>query len=513
MDNKGSVEKIDLEELIKDFQIKDLTTFSHYLIEIWRDLARRSSDQSKGIEKLTFSKYYELPGIISDRLFSVFDKNGNGFLDPKEFIEGMTILFSETYKPLASFIFKFYDFDKDGLISKEDVRVVLSYVPLQKKYSKSKMKFEQNEFQDRVESQNELYELLKVAFDKKEKLSESQFMEVVENVNSDIFIFILMFLLEKRPFSDETVKVFVKNQQKVEDLGTVCKTPKVESQKIASPSLKSKFVSPTLRKKTLNIGGDKNILSMYAGGNKKKDLGFLQKDQEKDLSKAKSILGAFTPLNPNASATTTTTSSKQDESKAKQPRRRLRKLLDNLEDTAPSDSGFAFGKVKHVDNEVKNDIDSDNEEDETPPLVKHEGYMYKITHSKKLKKVYFKLIGRDFYYFKNKDDPVHKGMHNLSGIYVTPSDPVVIEEKQFYNFSILYPKKARTYYIESEEECKEWLAKLNLAINFKSLLDQYEIKEKAGKGKFGLVKLAKHKETGRQVAIKIMSKKICLFKI
>ena len=71
---------------------------------------------------------------------------------------------------------------------------------------------------------------------------------------------------------------------------------------------------------------------MYAGGNKKKDLGFLQKDQEKDLSKAKSILGAFTPLNPNASATTTATSSfKQDESKAKQPRRRLRKLLDNLE--------------------------------------------------------------------------------------------------------------------------------------------------------------------------------------
>ena len=141
MDNKQQIEKIDLSELIKDFQIKDLNTFSHYLIEIWKDLARRSSDQSKGIEKLTFSSYYELPGIINDRLFSVFDKNKNGFLDPKEFIEGMTILFSESFTPLANFIFTFYDFDKDGYISKEDVRVVLSYVPLQKKYSKYKMKY------------------------------------------------------------------------------------------------------------------------------------------------------------------------------------------------------------------------------------------------------------------------------------------------------------------------------------------------------------------------------------
>ena len=151
MENKQAIEKIDLEELIKDFQIKDLSTFSHYLIEIWRDLAHRSSDPPKGIEKLTFSHYYELPGIINDRLFSVFDKSKNGYLDPKEFIEGMNTLFSESFNSLANFIFKFYDFDRDGYITKEDVRVVLSYVPLQKKYTKGTMKFEQEDFKDRVE--------------------------------------------------------------------------------------------------------------------------------------------------------------------------------------------------------------------------------------------------------------------------------------------------------------------------------------------------------------------------
>jgi len=39
-----------------------------------------------------------------------------------------------------------------------------------------------------------------------------------------------------------------------------------------------------------------------------------------------------------------------------------------------------------------------------------------------------------------------------------------------------------------------------------NLTDLYEIKDKLGNGKFGLVKLGKHKETGRLVAIKIMKK-------
>jgi serine/threonine protein kinase len=39
------------------------------------------------------------------------------------------------------------------------------------------------------------------------------------------------------------------------------------------------------------------------------------------------------------------------------------------------------------------------------------------------------------------------------------------------------------------------------------LTDFYEVKEPLGKGKFGLVKSAIHKKTGKTVAVKIMSKK------
>jgi len=44
-------------------------------------------------------------------------------------------------------------------------------------------------------------------------------------------------------------------------------------------------------------------------------------------------------------------------------------------------------------------------------------------------------------------------------------------------------------------------------INQTNLFDFYEIKETLGKGKFGLVKAAIHKKTGKSVAIKVMSKK------
>ena len=482
MERSQSIEKVDLVDLIKDFQIKDLSTFSRYLIEIWKDLAVRSSTGGKGITKLTFINYYDLPGIISDRLFSVFDKNHNDYLAPKEFIEGMNILFSESFHSLAEFIFKFYDFDHDGKITKEDVRVVLSYVPLQKKFSKNKMIFEQNEYKDRVESQDELFNILNSAFGSKEQLSKDEFINVVENVNSDIFIFILMFLLEKRPFSDETIKVFIQNKEKADRKMNECLTPQVESHhKIASPSLKSKLISPTLKKRTLELGS-KNILSLYSG--KGTQLSTFGKKTEPKLTESDSLF------------------------KKKNPHRKLRKMFENFEDPNSFNKSkeFAFGKV-NSDSSAKDIDDDDINETQAPPLVTHEGYMYKITHSKKLKILFFKLVGKDIYYYSKKEDTAYKGMHNLSGIYINQAEPVLIDGKKYFTFSILYPKKTRTYYLEKEEEYNEWIKKINLAINFKSLLDQYEIENKLGKGKFGLVKLAKHKETGRLVAIKIMAKK------
>jgi Ca2+-binding EF-hand superfamily protein len=57
----------------------------------------------------------------------------------------MKMLFSDTYENHVKFIFDFYDFDKDGKISREDIQIVLSYIPLnstKERLSGYKLKFE-----------------------------------------------------------------------------------------------------------------------------------------------------------------------------------------------------------------------------------------------------------------------------------------------------------------------------------------------------------------------------------
>ena len=83
MDSKISIEteKIDLEELISSFKVQDKSVFKLYLKDVWTDLTQRNNEKNvSGISKITFSSYYNLPGIINDRLFNVIDENKTGYL-------------------------------------------------------------------------------------------------------------------------------------------------------------------------------------------------------------------------------------------------------------------------------------------------------------------------------------------------------------------------------------------------------------------------------------------------
>jgi len=68
-------------------------------------------------------------------------------------------------------------------------------------------------------------------------------------------------------------------------------------------------------------------------------------------------------------------------------------------------------------------------------------------------------------------------------------------------------KKTRIYYVDTEENLKKWVSAIKKATGYSDLNDIYEVGDKLGNGKFGLVRLGTHKESGRKVAIKIMKKK------
>ena len=71
-----------------------------------------------------------------------------------------------------------------------------------------------------------------------------------------------------------------------------------------------------------------------------------------------------------------------------------------------------------------------------------------------MKEVYFRLVGKDLYYYKNKEDTKHKGIHNLSGVFVKEGEDMIINGKKFYTIAIVFQQKEKLYYFDNEETRK-----------------------------------------------------------
>ena len=557
MIEKEEIERINLNDITNEYEVKNVEAFTQYLKQVWKDLkSHTDEDTSKGIDKLTFQKYYELPGLISERLFSVFDSNNKGYLSLQDFTDNMIILFSSDLDNLLQFIFQFYDFDKDDKITKEDVRMVLSYVPIYKKVKKHEnkgLKFDTDDYNDRLNSQKELHYKLDIIFGEKDYMYSSEFSDIIKNRNSDIFLFILIFLYERRPFSLETVK----------NLENIKKSPKFSPKKkdnlIASPNLNSNFIvsqtlqkSPALKNSSL---AQKNNNLMYKN---MKYLGLLsgrnlQPKQENNINLDKKENMTFSLKIPTVSPEKNEIKDEKennninekkeslelDEKDQKKPTRKQLKYFseknkinedkkyydENEEEEEIMNFSFArpfegrdilINKEKDIKEKV---IDTDDEnEDEDNNEIKEEnkiennkeeiteGYLYKIQDNK-MKKIYFRLICKDLYFYKSKDTKKHKGMHNLSGVYINDEGIVTINDKKLYCFNIIFPSKERKYYLQNESEYIKWVESIRKVVHYSNINNIYEIKKTVGKGKFGQVKLGIHKESGKQVAIKIINKK------
>lgn len=118
----------------------------------------------------------------------------------------MLTLFSKDYSKLTTFIFKLYDFDNTGIISKEDVRTIMSHVTLVHNDSSQQksFKFEKETFEDRIESQEELHNLIDKCFKNEESIDYTNFLKIIEEIDSNIFLTLFTFILENKPFSLKT---------------------------------------------------------------------------------------------------------------------------------------------------------------------------------------------------------------------------------------------------------------------------------------------------------------------
>ena len=200
------VSKVDLEKLIQKFRPSNPEALEAYLEDVWKDLSERDAKKGIGITKTVFAGYYNLPIIINERLFKVLDINDHSSLSEEDFVQGMLNLFLGDYKSLVKIMFNMYDYNRDGKISRKDVKIVFTYIPLKPNeiYQRYKIKYEGDNINDRKESMNEINHTLDKIFEE-DFIDEDYFKYSIENINSDLFIFLLVFLYEKRPFNDDTI--------------------------------------------------------------------------------------------------------------------------------------------------------------------------------------------------------------------------------------------------------------------------------------------------------------------
>lgn len=127
----------------------------------------------------------------------------------------------------------------------------------------------------------------------------------------------------------------------------------------------------------------------------------------------------------------------------------------------------------------------------------------------KLKRYWYCLLGKELYVYKSKKEEKHKSMHSLVGVFIKDEVEEQLDSTTILHpFKLIFPAgKARSYYLLTKEDKEKWMNAIKKVIGYSNLFDFYDIKETLGKGKFGLVKSAVHKKSGKKVAVKIMSKK------
>ena len=532
--------------------------FKKYLIEVFNDLiSSENKENKKFMTKIDFYDYIKLPIFISEKLFISFTKSSNQELYEEEFVDQFYKLYMGSFEETINIIFNLLDFDKDGKIKKEDVKIILNYLPLNEENEEKGEKYNLDIiYEIQMKRLEEIDTIVNEVFIKNcGEMNLEKFIEIVTKKNSSIFLQILCFLYEQIPFSKNNIEAFkikYNNEMKEDDFGQISqsfirKKQKSNSIKIKAPKLSTLISTKGIFLKKFQVGKfslDESVKNVPI---------FLSSDKNNDKISLDTTIESeenisFNSSKPNSSKFLNLTNKIDNYNNSEEElnikniniypynknndiinlnnenyiRKKSKKILYDKNANIKKLSYFHINIYnKNIDkqlaiNENKDETENNNSKIETKILkqinkdINYENWIYKKSENGKLTKLYLVLVKKDIYYYKSEKKNFFVGMNNLSGCLVEESpEKEIIDGNEYYSFVIYYKNILKTikYYTNSEEIYKEIISRIKKSIGFVKFSDLYEIKEEIGKGKFGLVNLGIQKETGQKVAIKILNKK------
>ena len=100
----------------------------------------------------------------------------------------------------------------------------------------------------------------------------------------------------------------------------------------------------------------------------------------------------------------------------------------------------------------------------------------------------------------------HEGLYMLVDVdIVTEPEELFQDELKLYPFTLVFRHKSRTFYLIKESERDQWVKVLKEVIGQNDLKEFYDSGDVIGKGKFGVVKKAIDRKSGKTVAVKIIN--------
>ena len=492
---------IDFSEIKKIISVENEELFLIYLKEIFKDLSdRNEANRKNGIMKIIFFDYLKLPMFISEKVFTVFDEDKDGFLNSKEFILGMNKLYNGSYQDTIKLIFDILDFNHDGYIEKDDAKMILSLLPL--KTDKSKI-----EYKYQMQSLEEITTIINNTFGKSKKLNFEQFKNTVENHQSDIFIQIICFLYQKKPFTETNINVLKSSKKSVPN--DLLQTPQLKNKESCGNIL---LPSPLM-----NIS--LSPASIFLKSNAIKTPFSLSESTEIEEESEPAISG-FNGMIRYHNRNIPKQESNEGEDENNNDVNKILKNSDNVYNSpsiylkrhkskvvAPFSLGSPSPLInKKSSKKVIPTMSLDDGSNKEGNKVTYENYIYKVSQNKKLKKYYLVLINKDIFYYKTEEKKEVLGMHNLSGCFVKENGSKNINNKIYYCFTLVFPAKERSFYCSSKEIYDNFNSALKEAFGYLNFFDYYEMLDDLGEGIFGSVKLGVEKKTKERVAIKIIKK-------
>ena len=553
--DKINSEFITFELIQESLGLKNQALFKKYLQEVFVDLStKKEKSKTKYLSRLTFYDYIKLPIFISEKLFNSFASSSQQEgLSEDEFVDGFFKLYMGTFKQTTKTIFDLLDFDKDGIIKKEDVKIILSYLPLNDVSEEQEKTLEsvKEVLGVQMKSLDEIDDIVSKTFKKYEdKMNFEQFKDTVQNKKSDVLLQIICFLYQEKPFSAKNIESLKLKYGQIEDdeyekmMNAYGKGPKKHvSVKIKTPNQTS-VLSPagTFFRRKFSIKGfklDESTKNTNDNNKTKSEDIMAQKMLSKKVENSnnseftineetgKKKGNEIDPYDKNISMVRlnnerTLEDIKQFKSKEYNNKENIKEFLDKSKQRYSSPTKYLQEKASYNSLALMNkDIDYEknlipiNEENEfqneiiEEKNIMYENWVFKLTENKKIKRFYLVLINKDIYYYKDQEKKNMLGMHNLSGCFIQEIQETLKHEgNEYYIFEIFFNNKSKTrkYYTPDKEIMKKFVSKIKEAIGYMKFTDFYDLKEVIGKGKFGVVNLGIHKKTQQQVAVKIINK-------